>query len=627
MIIYWGSVTISSNVDNDYTKILYGHDNIQRRILEIFSSIEKELVGCIDNTEVTVMHGSLEAILNTSNKIKQREIKIKIITDIVPDNLIYCKKLMDIVELRHLPNVKSNFGIVDRKECFIYTNSTESQNNHLSHVITSNFHGLVESQQYLFETLWTKALPAIYRIREIEEGIILGTIEVIYDSSKSNEFYLDLVKNAQSEIMLIFPTVNAFIRQEKIKAIQYLNTISRERNVKVRILMPLLFDNTERNTIKEKLDIQDKNERNRLYTIDNYLVGKLISVNYIEPIPESRSTILLVDKKYSLVMEIKDDTKYTFDEAIGLSIYSNSKPGVFSYISIFENLWMQTELYQHIRGANERLEMANRKLEIHDKILNEFIYIAAHELRNPIQPILGLSQVLRSKVTQKREKERQIKIDEISNILDVIIYNARKMNRLTDNVLDMAKIETGLLFLKKERFDLKELLQSVVDDYKSQNNNVDKSGSSNYHNHHIILSVFHSSSVTAEEEEEEEEQNADLFGIEADRERISQVISNLLNNALKFTNLDDTIEIKLKKKENKSTREVIVNIIDTGIGIDPEIYPRLFAKFGTKPNKDGTGLGLFVCKGIVEAHGGNIWGKNNNDDKGATFSFSLPLKD
>ncbi len=148
MIIYWGTVAISSNIDNDYTKILYGHDNIQRRILEIFSSTEKDLVGCIDNTEATIFQGYLEAILNILHKIKQGKIKIKIITDIIPENILYCKKLLKIAELRHLPNVKSNFGIADRKECLIYTNSINAQNNHLSHIISSNLHGLIESQQY-----------------------------------------------------------------------------------------------------------------------------------------------------------------------------------------------------------------------------------------------------------------------------------------------------------------------------------------------------------------------------------------------------------------------------------------------------------------------------------------------
>ena len=139
---------------------------------------------------------------------------------------------------------------------------------------------------------------------------------------------------------------------------------------------------------------------------------------------ETKSTILIVDRKFSLVMELKNDMKETFDEAIGLSIYSNSKPGVFSYVSIFENLWTQTELYQQIKRVNLRLEMANDKLDIHDKILNEFIHIAAHELKNPIQPILGLSQFLRSKIIQKQEE--QINTDDVSSILDIIIRNAKK---------------------------------------------------------------------------------------------------------------------------------------------------------------------------------------------------------
>ena len=110
----------------------------------------------------------------------------------------------------------------------------------------------------------------------------------------------------------------------------------------------------------------------------------------------TKATILVVDRKESLVMELKDDSKDTFIEAIGFSTYSNSKQAVLSYVAIFENLWKQYELYQEIKESNENLKMANEKLEVNDKILNEFIHIAAHELRNPIQPILGLSQTVKS---------------------------------------------------------------------------------------------------------------------------------------------------------------------------------------------------------------------------------------
>jgi signal transduction histidine kinase len=255
-------------------------------------------------------------------------------------------------------------------------------------------------------------------------------------------------------------------------------------------------------------------------------------------------------------------------------------------------------------------------LDIHNKILNEFIHIAAHELRNPIQPILGLSQVLKSKFTPG--KEEQIKIDEAASILDIIIRNAKKMNTLTDNVLDIAKIEAKTFDLKKETFDLKELIQTLVDDYKSENNNEYGNDDNNYRD--IKLSFF-SSSIS----KENEQKAGDLYLIEADKVRITQVITNFLNNAFKFTNKGNSINIVLNKECSNSMEVVIVNIIDTGIGIDSEIFPRLFTKFATKSERGGTGLGLFISKCIIEAHDGKIWAENNREEKGATFGFSLPL--
>jgi CheY-like chemotaxis protein len=214
-------------------------------------------------------------------------------------------------------------------------------------------------------------------------------------------------------------------------------------------------------------------------------------------------------------------------------------------------------------------------------------------------------------ITQKKE----VNINQTCDHLDVIIRNARKLQRLTDDVLDINRIQTNSLHIRKDIFNLRELIQTLVDDYKSPNNNEMKYDSNI--NRNIELSCLFPS-IT------EDHQNADLFPVEADRGRISQVISNLLSNALKFTNEDDTIYVTIEKKETGSIREVTVSIKDTGTGIDPEIFPRLFTKFATKSDR-GTGLGLFICKSIVEAHGGKIWAKNNSDGKGAMFAFNIPL--
>lgn len=610
------------NHNTENTEVLIGYDDILKRALETFSDVKEEWVGCIDHTKVT-MYATIEPIWNAFILLNDKGIKIRIITGVTPANILYCKKLLDIVQLRHMSGYKNNFGVADRRQSFLLTTSSETQP--LSHAIFSSFKGLAEAQQNLFETLWSKSIPVEQRIREIEEGIVPDTIEVIYDHSKVRALYLDLVNNAKSEIMLILPTVNAFNRQHKINAILCLNKSARERSVDVRILMPLLSDTKERAIVKEKIvetinrkqkenDNKEENENMPNTIINNDVISsESIEMRYIQPMPEPRSTILLVDGKLSLVMELKDDMGKTFEEAIGLSIYSNSKPGVFSYVSIFENLWLQSDLYQQIKEVND-------KLEIRDKILNEFIHIAAHELRNPIQPILSLTQVLRSKITLVGKEH--ITVDEVTYILDTILRNARKVNRLTDNVLDIAKIDSNLLDLKKEIFDLREVVQFLADDYILEYSKVKGNNSNNNNNYrNIKLSLVPSSINT----EEEKDLKTDQFLVEADKGRISQVICNIINNALKFTNKGDTISIAVEKENIDGMDHVTVSVRDTGIGIDAEVLPRLFTKFATKSNSGGTGLGMFLSKRIIEEHKGRIWAKNNIDGKGSTFSFSLPL--
>jgi signal transduction histidine kinase len=227
-------------------------------------------------------------------------------------------------------------------------------------------------------------------------------------------------------------------------------------------------------------------------------------------------------------------------------------------------------LYQQVKEANEQLELANEKLKTHDKIQQEFINIAAHELKTPIQPILGLSDVVLSRTKDVEQ----------AKLLEVINRNAQRLHRLTEDILDLTRIETQSLRLRKVRFSLIEMINSAITDSKGQ---IKKE----YKDNIKIESLF----------------NEDVF-IKADRNRIYQVILNLLNSAIKFTK-EGTIVITAAAEEKNGHNEVIVSVRDTGQGIDSEILPRLFTKFATKSETGGTGLGLFISKSI-EAHGGKI---------------------
>ena len=247
------------------------------------------------------------------------------------------------------------------------------------------------------------------------------------------------------------------------------------------------------------------------------------------------------------------------------------------------------------RNLIEREEMIRyqyEKLKESDKMKNEFVNIAAHELRTPIQPILGLSEIIRPKVNSEDRE-----------YVDVIIRNARRLQRLTEEILDVTKIESQSLKLKKDEFNLNDVIVNCINDLtmnrQLSNNDNEKKQKILYEPKDILLN--------------------------ADRGRVSQVISNLLSNAAKFTP-EGTISIvsNLNGNQDNKNNEAIINVNDNGQGIDPDMLPKLFSKFATK-SFSGTGLGLFISKSIVEAHGGRIWAQNNSDGKGATFSFTLPI--
>ena len=246
-------------------------------------------------------------------------------------------------------------------------------------------------------------------------------------------------------------------------------------------------------------------------------------------------------------------------------------------------------------NSNISLQKANVRLTEQEKIQKEFINVAAHELRTPIQPILGLSSILHSKIRNTDQRE----------MIDIVIRNAKRLQRLSQDILDVSKIESRLLKLSKSKVDLTEIIKTAISDI----NNTPDTG---IENKNVDIEFQPKESIV----------------VNADRDRLYQVISNLLKNALKFTE-DGTVSVNIERKydiNNKDHVEALVTITDSGKGIDPEILPRLFSKFATKSDT-GTGLGLYISRAIIEAHGGKMWARNNESGRGATFSFSLPLAD
>ena len=256
-------------------------------------------------------------------------------------------------------------------------------------------------------------------------------------------------------------------------------------------------------------------------------------------------------------------------------------------------------MVENLNQSNQQLLQTIEKLKAENSKLQLFINIAAHELRTPVMPIVGYSEILQEEIGERKE-------------IKGIIYNAKRLDQLAGNILEGAKIENQTLQLRKEQFNLRDILTDIIDDYDN------------------LLAVKGRKDVKLRYEPK------DILLV-ADKVRVGRVISNLLNNAIKFTakgkitlNTEDieqnelnNRETKLEQKNEQQSREIQVSIKDTGTGLSPAILPKLFSKF-VSTDSGGTGLGLFVSKNIVEAHGGKIQAQNNDDGKGATFSFIIP---
>jgi signal transduction histidine kinase len=625
------------------TQIIHGEQNVVNTLLQIISNAKYKIDACVDHTRpyLAIHINQLREVFLTA---KKRGVKVRYLTEINKENIYYCKQLLTMVdELRHLGGIRGNFYVTGEEYGAPATSHKKGRSAEM--MIYSHLKEVVEHQQYIFESVWNTSTSADRKIKEIEseDDIVLGITQVIDSPRRTQELFLNLIKSAKHEILLIMPTVNAFLREYNIGAIQLLKELAygytssrpiskrklqesttRKGRMSIRIITPT---NDAINKIINDMNLiappnlltQRANEEPvdptifpspHLHYADKSN-NSIIQLRHLESLPMynvTTATILVVDRKASLVFEKIDDAKESFVEAVGLSTFSTSEPTIMSYVSIFENFWNQVDLYE--------------KLKEHDKLQKEFINIASHELRTPTQAILGYSTLVRRHPEMREE------------MLSYIERNAVRLQGLINNILDVSRIESRTLKLSKEKFNINEKIRNVIDDIQSKREEYDE-----------IKIIF-------------DEQEANPIIVEADKLKIYEVVSNLLVNAVKFTNKQRVIDasntrsngrnvdyntdynviiaskVKFNQSYNKDntgniTREagrdeVVISIKDRGTGIDPDIQDKLFSKFVTKSDT-GSGLGLYISKGIVEAHGGKIWAENNSDGNGATFIFSLPL--
>jgi two-component system, OmpR family, sensor histidine kinase VicK len=555
--------------------ILHGVDVINA-LLEIISNTKPtstiDICGNSKFPSKIFSYDSVNKLINTS--LSQRGIKQRCIFEITKENVLYCKNLMkmrnDDNKVHHMNDIEANF-VVNETE---YLGSMTLQE-HNQQAIYSNIREIVGQQHSIFETLWNKSVPAEDIIKEIEQGIEPEFFEVIADSQKATEIYLDLAKSLQKEGLLIFADSRAMTRAERLGVLDYLIKASSERQAVIKIICPLNESNSQ--TVKQ-------------------ISQKAPDIKILNG-GSSQSGLFIADEKEFLRFDLKDPKAADFSQAIGFVVHSNSKSSISSSKSMFELIWNEHIQYQKIKEYERQKEA--------DKLKDEFVNIAAHELRTPIQPILGLSNVLLSRKLDPAEHDR---------LLGVVIRNAKRLQRLADGILDVTRIESKSFKLNKEKVNINDVIVDIIEDYRGQ---IEKSDNQNKLTYEPIVY---------------ENNNKEDIIVEADRERVTQVVSNLLNNAIKFTKdikggEDRVIHIdakKVKKDQKEEGYDVVVSVKDSGTGIDPEILPKLFERFASK-SFSGTGLGLFISKSIIEAHGGRIWAENNPDGRGSTFTFSLPL--
>ncbi|MDW3612813.1 MAG: HAMP domain-containing sensor histidine kinase, partial [Nitrososphaeraceae archaeon] len=371
----------------------------------------------------------------------------------------------------------------------------------------------------LLKEVYSTLLKLVTKTRIEEEGEegegirSSSKIEIIRNPRESIKLAYDLIQSAEQEVLRIFPSIHAFRRQTRMGIMHLFKEVV-EHGIKVRILI-----HADENQIRQVIN-------------EVMLVFPEIEIRAIDMSLNTSIGIVIIDKKESLIIETRDDAKDNSYDASGLAAYSNSKYIALSYASIFESLWIQAELFKQLKEANEQLKQ-------HDKMQKEFINLAAHELRTPIQPILGLTEIVSSKIKDTEQRE----------LLDAVTRNAKRLQRLVDDIIDVTKIESQLLKLNKEELDLNHVITNIIDDYNT-----------------LIVSDNHKVKLYFNPFKE-------TLLIEADKERISEVISNLLSNAIKFTK-EDAIFISIEKIEddnNDNNNYALVTVKDTGEGIDPEI--------------------------------------------------------
>ena len=566
-----------SNVLSQIT-LLQGYEDIIRKERDILES-SKELVACLNYSGIRLAYNSNFEVyqkIMQKKSVNEEHKGIRFVTKVEKHSANMIKQFLDIgVQVRHVDNLPPIDFAVSDKEIVAKVHKVESKITDDQHdsskyessldvknVLVSTEQAYIDYFLYTFSELWNNGTNADERIAYLEQGLEPEFIDVLNDGKKTSRILLDLVKSIKQEAQILIPNERTLLNLEKLGVIDHIVKGTLSKRTKIRLICP---------NVEGEFDIIKRIKENAPEV-------EIVNGN------NSTSVMFIVDNTKFLRAELANEYSENFADSVGFTVYSNTRQSVDSFKTFFDLLWREHILNEELKNA--------------DKVQKEFINIAAHELRTPIQPILGLSHVMYSEVQDLKQRQ----------LLEVVVRNANRLKRLTDNILDVTRIESKKLRLNKEEFDISRVALSVVEEYNKLNQNKGTN--------QVSISLVR-------EFENSEQRGMTVLG---DLNRITEVISNLIDNSLKYTR-----EGRINVKTQRLNGEMIVTISDTGKGIDPLIFPKLFTKFTSTSGLDygegGTGLGLYISKSIVEAHGGRIWAQNNGDLKGATFSFSLPIHD
>jgi two-component system, OmpR family, sensor histidine kinase VicK len=308
---------------SEQMEVANGSENVVNLTLQIISGMKKTLDCCFEHTGPSVLDSG--PLWNKIIQLKDKGIRLRFITEVTKENMPYFKKIVGYVDIGHIDRVKGNFGISDGNNYLGYIIEEEGQLAKLLHI---NIRSFVEAQQYLFDNLWDNAIPVMERIKEIEESHKRQFIETIREPFETQKLVHNLLKSATFEILLLYSTANTF-RRAKNEGILELLGKAAEHGVRVRILVQIDDENTVKETLQKKLK-------------EKY--AQQISIQYMRKPLQNKITTLIIDQAVCLAVEVNDDTRETFEEAMGMATCSNSGSTVSSNISIFETLWIQAEL-------------------------------------------------------------------------------------------------------------------------------------------------------------------------------------------------------------------------------------------------------------------------------------------